>query len=121
MYTCLLSAIDNTPLTQLPTLPIPSLTLPPLPTIYFILPSPLPPSLQLTVSLLPLLSTPSNLPLPTTQIRHAHNLYDKARPAGKMLRALSQPCFGIILFPPEPGFSPCVVDCFDEVETQVAV
>lgn len=37
--------------------------------------------------------------LPTLQIRHRHHLDHQTRPPSEMLRALPQPCFGIVLLP----------------------
>jgi hypothetical protein len=75
---------------------------------------------KLVMTLLPSTST-INLPLPTTQIRHPHNLDYQTRPARKMLRSLSLSSFWIILLPGETRFDPLVVDGFDQVDAQVAV
>jgi hypothetical protein len=40
-----------------------------------------------------------HLRLPTLQTRHRHDLHHKTSPSSKMLRALPQACFGIVLLP----------------------
>ena len=68
-----------------------------------------------------IMSRSSNLPLPAAQIWHPHNLNDQTRPACEMLRSLSFPCLGIILLPRKASFGPRIVDCLDEVQSEVAV
>lgn len=62
-----------------------------------------------------------HLPLPTTQIRHPHDLNDKTRPAREMLRALPLARLRIILLPREARLLPALEYCLDEVEAKARV
>jgi hypothetical protein len=61
------------------------------------------------------------MPLALPQCRHAHNLNDQARPAGKVLCSLAFACLWVILLPCEARLSPRVEDRVYEVLAEAGV
>lgn len=58
---------------------------------------------------------------PFAKVRHGHHVHHHTGPAGKVLRALSVPGFGVILLPGETSPLPLAEDVLHQVLPQLGV